>query len=131
MSHKITETSLAAYRSLDPTKLSETKRQILYALSQLFVATHEEVAAFMKVDRSVVWKRMSELERDGMIFKPGIKKALRSGRAGFCYQLTSASQPRTTAAEKALKGHSIVDYSRKINEIAKAIPGTYKPATLF
>ncbi len=122
MGRQVPETSKAAYHSLDPAKLSETKRQILYALSQLFEATHEELAAYMKVDRSVVWKRLSELEKDGLIYKPGNKKALRSGRAGFTYMLTDKSMPKTQASEKALKGPSIAHFSRKINDIAKAIP---------
>lgn len=118
----VAETSKEAYRSLDPDKLTETKRKILYSLSQLFRATHEDIAAHMKVDRSVVWKRMSELEKDGLIFRPGIKKALRSGRLGFVYQLSDKSMPKTQEAQKLLAGHSIADYSRKINAIAKSMP---------
>lgn len=125
--NKLPDASLDAYRSLDPGKLTETKRKILYALSQLFEGTHEDVAAYMKVDRSVVWKRMSELEKEGLIWKPGNKKALRSGRAGMTYRLTDASTPKTTTQEKALRGPSVSDYSRKINAIAKNAQATIFP----
>lgn len=118
----VAETSKEAYRSLDPDKLTETKRKILYALSQLFQGSHEDIAAYLKMERSVIWKRLSDLEKDGLIFRPGIKKALRSGRLGFVYQLSDKSMPKTQATEKLLAGHSIADYSRKINAIANSVP---------
>lgn len=127
MGRDIPETSRDAFKSLDPEKLTETKRKILYALSQIISGNHEDIAAYMKVDRSVIWKRLSELERDGLIFKPGTKKALRSGRLGFTYCLTGQSMPTTQAAEKALAGPSIAQFSRNINSIAKTVQGTLYP----
>jgi DNA-binding Lrp family transcriptional regulator len=126
---KVPETSVEAFKSLDLEKLTETKRKILYALSQLITGSHEDVAAYLKVERSIVWKRMSELERDGLIFKPGTKKALRSGKLGFEYSLTDKSVPKTTASERALKGRSIADISRKITSIAKSVQGGLFPQT--
>lgn len=122
MAPKPTETSIEAYRSLDPTKLSETKRQILYALSQLFEGTYEDIAAYLKTDKSKVWKRLSELHKDGLIYRPGTKKALRSGSAGYIWRLTEKCLPKTQASEKALKGPSIAHFSRNINSIAKSVP---------
>jgi len=127
MSRKPVETSVEAFRSLDPEKLSETHRKILYALSQLFEGTFEDIAAYLHVDKSTIWKRLSELAKDGLIYRPGIKKALRSGRAGFVWRLTDASLPKTTTQEKALKGPSVSDYSRKINAIANSVQSTLYP----
>lgn len=119
----VPETSRAAYESLDPEKISDIHRKILWALSQLMEdATYEEIAAFLKIEKSKVWKRISELLKAGLIYRPGTKKALRSGRAGFCYRLTDAATPKTTAAEKALKGHGIAFYSRNIQAIANNRP---------
>lgn len=119
----VPETSRAAYESLDPEKISDIHRKILWALSQLMEdATYEEIAAFLKIEKSKVWKRISELLKAGLIYRPGTKKALRSGRAGYTYRLTDVATPKTQAFEKALKGHSIAYYSRKINAIAKSMP---------
>lgn len=122
MGRSIPETSKAAFDSLDPTKIAEIHRKILWALSQLGDATFEDVAAFLHIEKGRIWRRLSELHKQGLIYRPGIKKALRSGRAAFCWQLTDASLPKTTTQEKALKGPSVSEYSRKINAIAKSVP---------
>lgn len=119
---KISETSREAYRSLDPEKISEIHRKILYALSQLFEGTYEEISAFLKEDKSRIWKRISELLKAGLIYRPGNKKALRSGRAGFTYRLTDVAMPKTQASEKALRGRSIADFSRSIHKLSKTEP---------
>jgi len=131
MSRKIPETSEAAHRSLDPTQLSETRRKILYALSQLFEGTFEDIAVYLKVEKSTIWKRLSELAKDGLIYRTGNKKALRSGRAGYTWRLTDKTLPKTTTAEKMLKGPGIAHYSRKIHAIAKDAPNKFMPLELF
>lgn len=114
MSRKVTEASKEAFESLDPTKLSESYRKILYSLSQLGEATTEECAAYLRIEHSKLWKRYSELAKMNLIYRPGNKKLLRSGRNGFTWRLTSNAIPTTMAAEKALRGPAIVDYSRKL-----------------
>ncbi len=111
---QIPDTSREAYNSLDPSQLNETYRGILYALSKLGEATTEECAAFQRENHSKLWKRFSELSKMGLIYRPGNKRPLKSGRNGFTWRLTSNAIPTTQAAEKALKGPSIVDYSRKL-----------------
>jgi hypothetical protein len=111
---QIPDTSKEAYQSLDPSKLRETYKSILYALSQLGEATTEECAAFLKIDHERLWKRYSELANMGLIYRPGNKRLLRSGRNGFTWRLTKNAIPATTAAEKALRGPAVVDYSRKL-----------------
>jgi regulatory ArsR family protein len=111
---KIHSTSLEAYQSLDPAILNHTYRNILLALADIGSGTFEEIAAKMKVDKSVVWKRLSELNKAGLIYRPGTKKLLRSGRNGYCWSLTTAGMPKTDAAMKALRGPAVVDYSRKL-----------------
>ena len=108
------ETSCEAFHSLDPTQLAEIYRKIISALSVLGEATSQETAAYLKIDHSRIWKRHSELEKTGLIYRPGNKRPLRSGRMGFTYMLTKEGLPTTMAHEKALTGKSIVDYSRKL-----------------
>lgn len=117
---QIPDTSKEAWRSLDPTQIAEIYRGILYALGIMNKATFEEIAAHMRVDKSRVWKRMSELERMKLVYRPGSKKSLKSGRMGYEWALTSTSIPKTDQDMKALKGKPTVsDYSRNINTISK------------
>jgi hypothetical protein len=112
---QLPQTSKDAYASLDPSKLREIYKRILYALSQLGEATTEECAAYLKVDHVKLWKRYSELHTMGLIYRPGTKKLLKSGRSGFCWSLTSTGMPKTDHDMKALKGKpTIADYSRKL-----------------
>jgi len=73
------QTSIDAYRSLDPAKLSDTYKKIILALTELGNGTFEDIAKKMKVDKSVVWKRLSELERANILYRPGTKKHLNQG----------------------------------------------------
>lgn len=121
---KVAETSLEAYRSLDPNKLTEIYKQILFALSQIGEGTYEDVSVFLKIEKSRVWKRISELLKAGLIYRPGNKKALSSGRAGFTYRLADTEMANVQASEKVLSGLSISDFSRNIKAIANAVPYT-------
>ena len=124
---KVTDTSLWTPRSMDHENLREIHRRILYALSQMFEGTFEDIASFLQTDKSSIWKRLSELDKAGLIYRPGIKKALRSGRAGKVWRITekvdqSIPKMQMQVAEKLLAGHSIADFSRKIHAIANSIP---------
>ena len=118
---KVPDTSKEAYASLDPAQLNETYRKILYALAQLGEATSQEAAAFSKVDHAVFWKRMVDLERMELIYKPGTKRLLKSGRMGYCYRLKGAAIPITLQHIKALKGPTVADHSRKIKSISEEV----------
>lgn len=127
MAKKTPETSKEAYRSLDPDKIREIYQLILFSLSQLGEATFEEIAASLKVSKDRVWKRLSELNKEGLIYRPGNKRMLKSGRSGYTWMLTEKGRPNTTKAEKALKGKSVSDYSKKITELSNQ----YTQSTLF
>ena len=116
---EIPSTSLEAFKSLDPAQLNETYRKILYALAQMGESTSQEIAAYLKIDHSRIWKRTSELERMELIYKPGTKRLLKSGRMGYCYRLKGAAIPITLQHIKALKGPTVADHSRKIQAISE------------
>ena len=101
------QTSFDAYHSLEPEKLRDIYKQILAALVILKSATFEEIAAYMKVDKDRVWKRMSELQKMELVYRPGGKKKLRSGRDGYLWSLTFKGSP------------TIQEYSKNIQSIAK------------
>lgn len=103
---RLPQTSIDAYHSLDPELLTDRYKKILMSLSVLGEATSEEIAAHAKLDNSKVWKRMSELEKDeygAMVYKPGNKRQLKSGRFGYTYMLTAAATPKTIAEKNIYK----------------------------
>lgn len=110
----VPETSKEAFQQLDPSQLRETYRKIMYALVKIGEGTTEEIAASAKISHEKVWKRVSELAKQDLIYRPGNKRLMRSGRMGYTWMLTLKGVPKTEAAEKALKGPAIVDYSRRL-----------------
>lgn len=115
---QVPETSLEAFRSLDPAKIRDIYKRILLSLSMLEEATSEEIAAHMKTDHDRVWKRMKELTDLELVYKPGTKKVLRSGRMGYCYRLRNDSS-FPTVDKAVLNGDTVADFSRKIQDISK------------
>lgn len=118
----IQQTSKDAFHSLNPEDLRDMYRDIMKALAILGTATFEDIAAHLKVDKSRVWKRLSEMERLELIYRPGTKKILKSGRQGYEWALTSANLIKTEKPEKALPGKSVADYSKSIQDISKQLP---------
>lgn len=114
---KIPETSKEAYRSLDVATLNERYKTILDALGKLGEATTEEIAAYAKVRHETIWKRFSELANMNLIYRPGNKRLMKSGRNGYTWMLCCDSTPKTVNSEKALKGDSIADISRNMAKI--------------
>jgi predicted transcriptional regulator len=116
----VPETSKEAYKSLDPARLRESYKKILLALSELGSGTFEDISKKMKVDKSVVWKRLSELHQMELIYRPGEKKLLKSGRNGYVWSLTTKGMPKTENEMKALKGKpTVADHSRQIQSISE------------
>jgi predicted transcriptional regulator len=120
---KVPETSKAAYDSLRQDDIRDMYRKIMVALSAIGKGTFEDIAAHMKVERERVWKRLSEMQEMGLIYRPGSKKILKSGRNGFEWALTESHLPKTEAAEKSLKGRSVSDFSKNISAIQKTVQG--------
>jgi len=85
---KFPETSLEAYESMTTGLLSNQHGDILKALLVLEKATAEEISFYLNWDdKNRSSRRMSELERNSIIFKPGEKRKTKSGRNAFVYQL--------------------------------------------
>lgn len=119
----VPETSKEAYKSLDPAKLRDSYKQIVLALSELGSGTFEDIAKKMKVDKSVVWKRLSELERANILYRPGTKKTLKSGRSGFVWMILSLDNISSLIEDAKLKStQTIQDHSRNIQAIANSNP---------
>lgn len=112
------ETSLAAYRSLDPIRITKTYKIILDALKVIGTGNYEAIAKQATVPESRIWKRLNEMEGAGLIYKPGTTVTTKSGRQSFQYCICDNNQPRIeNKREKSMKGKSVSDYSKTINEI--------------
>jgi hypothetical protein len=130
------ETSREAFASLKPCEIKETYDGILNALSIIKEGTFEDIAKAMKCKPDKIWKRLSELhEKYGLIFRPGNKRVLKSGRPGFTWRLTIEGEENVKITDTALPGKSVSDYSKDIlkrpvgrprNELPKS-----KEANLF
>lgn len=119
----VPSTSKEAYKSLDPAKLRDIYKRILLALSELGGGTFEDIAQKMKVDKSVVWKRLSELERASIIYRPGAKKKLKSGRSGFVWMPLPLIGISSIIEDAKLKStQTVQDHSRNIQAISKSKP---------
>jgi predicted transcriptional regulator len=96
MSNKHPETSLEAYKMMTEPLLGDHHKKIIEALNILKKATAEEIAEFIGWDdKSRSARRMSELEREQIVYKPGEKKKTKYGRNAFVYSLiTTPSKPK-------------------------------------
>lgn len=115
---KLPETSLAAYRSLDPVRITKTYQIILDALKVIGTGNYEAIAKQATVNESRIWKRLSEMESAGLIYKPGTTVTTKSGRQSFQYSICNPNEPKIEKkTEKVLKGKSVSDYSKTISSI--------------
>lgn len=124
MKRKNPETSVTAFRSLKIEEVNETYREILVALGELGKGTMEDISAHMKCSRDRVWKRLSELCKMELIYRPGTKKMLKSGKMGYEWMRTNG-EPKTDIQhniEKFPSGKSSSDYANEIIKSATKIP---------
>lgn len=88
MEKKLPDTSHEAFEMMTESILSNHHSQIIDALKILKKATAEEIAIFLDWDdKNRAARRMSELEREQLIFKPGEKRKTKYGRNAFVYSL--------------------------------------------
>jgi predicted transcriptional regulator len=86
--NQLPETSHEAHKSMTKDLLSKHHTQIIDALKILKKATSEEIAIFLNWDdKNRSARRMSELEREQIIYKPGEKRKTKYGRNAFVYEL--------------------------------------------
>lgn len=88
MERKNPKTSIEAYKSLTPEMLSSHQGKILKALAELGKANYEIIANKIKLERHAVGRRLSELERSGLVHKVGTTSKTKSGRNAYDYTLT-------------------------------------------
>ena len=99
-------TSKAGENHIKPYKPNH-KQKILEGLERLKIGGNfDEISVVSGLKDAQVWKRLSELEREGKIFNTGITRKLKSGVIGIVWQKVGlkpidTSNPKTTAQQKA------------------------------
>ena len=111
---KLPETSLSAYHSLKPEQMAEIYQKILWGLSQIKEGTFEDLSVCLRLPKEKIWKRLNELEKAKLIYRPGTKKVLTSGRLGFTWKLVEKDGSTQKVTESSPPGSSVGDYSKKL-----------------
>lgn len=109
----VPETSKEAYRKLDPARVAGTYLKIINALKVITEGNYEAIALAAGIAPEKVWKRLSELQRSEIIYKPGNTVVTKNGSNSYVYRLCG-EQPVKSQVEKALPGKSISDYSKEL-----------------
>lgn len=113
------DTSISAYKSLREEELRAIYSVILGSLKVLKEATTEQISDMTGVEHSRIWKRVSELERLGLIYRPGGKTLTKSGRNAYLWARTDDISEKAKPIEKSPKGKSIASYTKDILNLAK------------
>lgn len=87
MKSKKPDTSLSAYKMLTHEMINSHHGKIIGALKKMGAASYEEIANYTGMDKHQIGRRLSELERMEVVYKPGSKKPTKSGRMAYCYCL--------------------------------------------
>jgi len=127
MSKHIPETSLEAYRNLDPIKVSQTMIKISETLKVIGKGNYEDIASASGMPEAKVWKRLIDCIRAGLIHRLDETKKTAHGNKSYLYAHGPATQLQKKT-ERVMKGKTVAEYSLDIQEIQKT---TFKQQTLF
>lgn len=108
------ETSHAANRKATAEMRDAHKAKIVKALQSLGTGTYEEIASFLCMEPHSIGRRLCELERVGIIFKPGTTRVTKSGRDACLYTLQQAGKIIEKTTVKSPTGPSVSDFSKKL-----------------
>lgn len=98
---KVKSTSRAAHDSIRMAKPYYWEK-IIDGLEKLKVGgTFAEIGDMCRIPHDKIWKRLSELEKDGKIYNTGLTRKLPSGRVGTVWQIVGlVSNGETPFIEK-------------------------------
>lgn len=119
------QTSLDAYKSLNPENVREVYKKILGALKVLGSANTEKISDFLTIEHSKVHKRVSEMQGLEMIYKPGTRSSMKSGRTGYDWAIRGNGQK-----EPAVE-HTYKPNEKTASTIASEIINSTNQPTLF
>ncbi len=112
MKRSLPSTSHDAYAQAKP-MIASHHAKILESLRVLKSATAEQIATHLKMAHSQINRRVSEMERLELIYKPGIKKKTSTGRQAFVWCIVG--EPYTETENLYTNGQKTsTDYSKEI-----------------
>jgi len=111
--HKIVETSVEAFHSLNPEQLVGLRKKILNTLIAIGSGHYEDIAMAANITSSQCWKRLSELEKFKMIHRTGERKMLSSKRMGFVWAPGASPEP-VQKKERVMKGKTVSQFAKAI-----------------
>lgn len=106
-------TSLEAYKAVSLEMLTNHHKCILVALKVMGSGTFEQIAVAVAMEKHQIGRRVSELERMGVIYKPGEKCLTSSNRYAFVYKLVENGEV-SAQPEKILSGPSVGELARPL-----------------
>src|ERR1700743_3079696 len=110
--YKKQQTSLAAYKSLYPAKLSKMHNLIIEALTFLGEGNYEGIASYLKLPEEKVWKRLNECVKLGAIHNTGRTIMTKNNRISYLYGIGPGhGLPKK---EKSPRGKTVSDFSKAI-----------------
>jgi len=112
--NKLPETSLEAYKAVTPEMLTNHHKCILVALNVLKSGTYEQIAEAVAMERHQIGRRLSELERMGVIYKPGEKRLTSTNRNAFVYKMVENNEVSAEPEKFNAKEKSVADYANEI-----------------
>lgn len=114
------ETSLLAYRSLDPVRLSTMHRKIIDALSVIGKGNYEQIAAQCGEPEKRIWKRLNEVEKAGAIYNTGETVLTKDNCKSSVYAIGKAPGS-VKKKERTMKGKTVADFSKAINQVSQSV----------
>jgi hypothetical protein len=107
------DTSLEAYRTLDPIRVSQTMTKIAETLKVIGKGNYEQIATAAGMTEAKCWKRLIDCVRAGLIHRTEETTLTRNGKKSYLY--APGPQPaEPPKSEKSLPGKTISDYSKAI-----------------
>ncbi len=115
MKRKNPETSILAYKMLTPEMIAGHHGKIIAALQKLGTASYEQLSDYTGLEKHKIGRRLSELERMEVVYKPGSKSPTKSGRMAMNYCLVGTGAKTEAELNTYKKGEkSSTDYSRDL-----------------
>jgi predicted ArsR family transcriptional regulator len=115
MKNTVQKTSLEAYRNLNPDSVAAIKNLIIETLKVIGSGSSQQIADYCGKSEDKIRKRLSELEREDLIWKPGHRVATKSGNTAFVWTLRGDNQPKTDKEENVFRNQKTsTDFASQI-----------------
>ena len=120
MKNTVQKTSLAAYRNLNPDSVAAIKKLIIETLKVIGSGSSQQIADHCGKAEDKIRKRLSELEREELIWKPGHRVTTKSGNTAYVWTLRGDNQPKTDKEENKFRDKTtFTDHTKKLHDLTK------------